>query len=259
MTALIYINKMGGRVPSLVGVTTMIHDFALQHRIQLRAEYISTLENKIADRLSREFENPQIELMLDTRIFAKLDLLWGPHAVDCFATMNNSQLEHYVSWLPDPYALHTDFMSQEAPEGILYAFPPFSMILQTLTKLEREFRTATLIVPFWPTRPFWPVLLNLLSDWPILLTKNALSLPKGVFDPTVSPPDLQLLACSISGTQRKRRDFQDLRGSMASEPTNATTKENLRRFQHMNALFVSTRSTELLDLILLPSSRWKAS
>jgi hypothetical protein len=61
MTALIYINKMGGKVHSLVGVVKMILEFALEHRIHLRAEYISTLDNKIADRLSRQFDNPQIK------------------------------------------------------------------------------------------------------------------------------------------------------------------------------------------------------
>jgi hypothetical protein len=259
MTALIYINKMGGRVPSLVAVTTLIHDFALEHQIHLRAEYISTLDNKIADRLSRKFDNPQIEFMLNPSIFTKLDLIWGPHQVDCFASMNNCQLQHYVSWLPDPFSLYPDFMSKEAPEGRLYAFPPFSMVLPTLTKLARESRTATVVIPFWPTRPFWPVLLSLLTDWPILLPLNPLSLPRGVSDPSMTPPDFQLIACSISGNQPKRRDFQKQRGSMVSNATKPTGQASLQRFRHMNALFASTRSSELLELILLPSSPWKAS
>jgi hypothetical protein len=197
--------------------------------------------------------------MLDPLIFTKLDRVWGPHQVDCFAAMNNSQLRHYVSWLPDPFALHADLLSEEAPEGLLYAFPPFSRVLPTLTKMDRESRKATVVVPFWPARPFWPVLLTLLSDWPILPPPKALSLPRGIFDPVVEIPEIQLLACSISGNQQDRRDFQEKCDTTASEPTSAPARASLQRFRHINGLFASTRTSELLELIKLPVSPSRAS
>lgn len=197
--------------------------------------------------------------MLDPKTFTKLDRVWGPHQVDCFAAMNNSQLKNYVSWLPDPFALHADFFSEEAPEGLLYAFPPFSRVLQTLAKLEREARKATVLVPFWPSRPFWPLLLGLLADWPILLPSNPLSLPRGIFDPEVEIPTFQLLACSISGQQLETKAFQETRLTTASKPTSATARASLQRFQHMNALFASTtKSSSLLAMIVLPTSQLKA-
>jgi hypothetical protein len=198
-------------------------------------------------------------VMLDPLVFKKLDLVWCPHQVDCFAAMNNSQLEHYVSWLPDPFALHADFLSEEAPEGLLYAFPPFSRVLSTLSKMIRESRKATVVVPFWPARPFRPVLLSLLTDWPMLLPLKAMSLPRGIFDPEVQVPEIQLLACSISGRQQERRAFQEMRGSTACEPTSATAQASLRRFRSMNDLFASRRTTELLGLITLPYTPSRAS
>ena len=173
--------------------------------------------------------------------------------------MNNSQLKQFVSWLPDPFALHADFLSEEAPAGLLYAFPPFSRVLATLSKMIRESRKATVVVPFWPARPFWPVLLPLLTDWPILLPLNSMSLPRGIFDPEVQVPVIQLLACSISGNQQDRKAFQKMRSSTACEPTSATARANRRRFESMNGLFASTMSSELLALIQLPYTPSRAT
>ena len=50
--------------------------------------------------------------MLEPSAFAKLNLVWGPHRIDCFAAMNNYHLPHYVSWLSDPFALQDGEESQ---------------------------------------------------------------------------------------------------------------------------------------------------
>ena len=51
-----------------------------------------------------------------------------------------------------------------------YAFPPFALVAQVLRKLRVSSNcTLTLIAPFWPQRPWFPDLLELLVEVPISL------------------------------------------------------------------------------------------
>eukprot|EP00873_Tetraselmis_striata_P042025 jgi/Tetstr1/462289/TSEL_007307.t1 len=68
--------------------------------IRVRARYIRSTANVWADRLSREADRDNGQL--DTRVFAYMSGLWGPHSVDRFATMGNAQLPGYNSKSRDP-------------------------------------------------------------------------------------------------------------------------------------------------------------
>ena len=114
---MLYLNKSGGRVPSLMGITKRILSYALEFGIEISAEYITSEDNKLADTQSRVFLNPHIELRLKPSVFRAIDRLFGPHQVDCFAAMENHQLKHYVSWNPDPYSMYPDLFSRKFPKG----------------------------------------------------------------------------------------------------------------------------------------------
>eukprot|EP00873_Tetraselmis_striata_P046068 jgi/Tetstr1/466332/TSEL_010863.t1 len=59
------------------------------HDISIRPRYIQSAANVWADRLSRELDD--FGWQLNPRIFAHLQRLWGPHTVDRFASMENTQ------------------------------------------------------------------------------------------------------------------------------------------------------------------------
>ena len=165
-------------MPSLMRITKRILSYALEFNILISAEYITSEDNKLADTQSRVFLNPHIELRLKPSVFRRINEFFGPHEVDCFAAMENHQLQRYVSWNPDPYSMYPNLFSRKFPRGNLYCFPPFSLISDLLTKVQDEEADVTIIVPFWKGRPFWPRLLDMLTQWPALLPCPTLQAPR---------------------------------------------------------------------------------
>jgi hypothetical protein len=253
----LYLNKAGGRVPSLMAITKKILVYALSFGISLSAEYITSKENVLADDQSRIFLKPHIEFRLKRSIFNKIDKFFGPHEVDCFAAMENQQLSSYVSWRPDPFSMYPDLFSRKLPRGRLYCFPPFILVLRLLTKILQEERRATLVVPFWQGQPFWPQLLDLLTEWPALLPPDSLKAPKGIFTRDYIQQH-QLLVCSLSGNLEHRSAFQAIRSSTHFDATSPTLLGAVRPSEVMTGIFPSTRYSELRSLVMRQSIRTQA-
>jgi hypothetical protein len=258
VTAMLYLNKAGGRVPSLMAITKKILKYALSFGITLSAEYIKSKENVLADSQSREFLQPHIEYRLIPSLFKKIDLVFGPHQVDGFAAMENHQLKQYVSWRPDPYSMYPDLFSRKFPRGQVYCFPPFILVLRLLTKISQEERVATVVLPFWKGQPFWPVMLSLLTEWPAILPLESLKSPRGIFNRDRIQQH-QLLVCSLSGNLEDRTAFQEMRSNTHFDATSPTLPLGLRPSRTITDTFPSTRYSELRELILRPSTRTPAS
>ena len=47
-----------------------------------------------------------------------------------------------------------------------YAFPPFSVLSRVLSEIKEDNASGILVVPLWPTQPWFPVMLDLLIDHP---------------------------------------------------------------------------------------------
>ena len=93
---------------------------------------------------------------------------------------------------------------------IAYAFPPFNMIPAVLHKTKKEKATLVLIALLWSAQPWWPLLIDLLIDFPIFLGNNP-SLLKDVSHPgAIHPlfPSLKLAVWRISGDSSKQQAFQ---------------------------------------------------
>jgi hypothetical protein len=258
ITAMLYLNKAGGRVPALMAITKKILLYALSFEITLSAEYITSKDNELADTQSREFLHPHIEYRLKPFLFKKINKVFGPHEVDGFAAMENHQLQHYVSWRPDPYSMYPDLFSRKFPQGRVYCFPPFILVLRLLTKISAERKCATVVLPFWKGQPFWPVMLDLLTEWPAILPLQSLQSPRGIFVRDHIQQH-QLLVCSLSGNLEVRSAFQELRSNTPFDATRPTLLEEVRPSWTTTDTFPSTRYTELRELILRPSIRTPAS
>ena len=64
----------------------------------------------------------------------------------------------------------------------------------------------TIIVPLWQQRPWYPQLLDLLVDLPILLPKtNIISNPAK--SGTMTSVNWNLIACTISGKSSRRKEY----------------------------------------------------
>ena len=81
---------------------------------------------------------------------------------------------------------------------MFYAFPPFSILLHVIKKIEYDGATGILIVPIWPTQVSFPLLRRLLLAEPLMLhwRNDIVTLP---FRPGPHPlgRKLQLMACLL--------------------------------------------------------------
>ena len=206
-TAISYINNKGGtRSPQLMTLALEMWDWCQARDILVIASHIPGRDNVSADKESREFRDMS-EWKLDPTIIQPFLLNCQ---TDLFASRLTNQLQDYISWRPDPGAIHADaFMIDWAPlQGC--AFPPFNLISKTLTRVTTDQTELILIAPVWQAQPWWPVLLRPLISQPVLLPNS----PTLLTDPTdlnrVHPmyPRLHLAVFHISTNVSKLRAFQ---------------------------------------------------
>jgi len=111
-----------------------------------------------------------------------------------------------------------------------YAFPPFSLILKSLKKIEDEEAEGVLIIPNWSTQPWFPKLTQLLVDHPYILP-----LRKNVIQNLVNPDHvhllwskLHLMACKLSGRRSKNREVQMGQQTASSNPGDMVRPNNTK-------------------------------
>jgi hypothetical protein len=200
-TAIAYINNMGGmKSTELDTLARQVWQFCIQRNIWVFATHIPGSQNVVADRLSRKFDD-NIEWKLDVTVFRELCTRWGKPDIDLFATRLNTQLDRFIAWRPDPEAMAVDAFTYSWSEGFLYAFPPFCLIGACIQKIMLDRAELILIVPVWPTQPWYSQIAPMLVEPPILLprSKNLLSNPvTGACHPLVK---LTLMCCRLSAKQ----------------------------------------------------------
>ncbi|MEW8547756.1 MAG: DNA N-6-adenine-methyltransferase [Candidatus Thiodiazotropha sp.] len=209
-TSVAFIQKMGGtRSTRMLPLTQEIWNFALEREITLTAEYLPGSLNTDADWQSRNYHDSS-DWKLKESVFQQLNRRWGPFKLDLFASRHNAQLQKYVSWFPDPFALEVDAFQRQWKEEGLYLFPPFAMIPRCLMKVRQESASVVLIAPTWQTQPWFPILLSMLSEEPILLPpyKDLLSSPSQQFHPLAQQSRFRLAAWKICGDEILTREFQ---------------------------------------------------
>ena len=108
----------------------------------------------------KHIEHPDTLTIIPNRCFGKtyflsITQLWGKPEIDLFASRLNAQLPYYSSWKPDPGASFKDAFTIPWTDNYFYAFPPFSIILLCLQKIEQEEAEGILVVPNWPTQPWY--------------------------------------------------------------------------------------------------------
>ena len=95
-----------------------------------------------------------------------------PCQVDLFATRINHQLQKYIEWKPDPFAQGTDAFKLDWKEMEGYAFPPFCLTGKCIQKILKEQSTITMVVPWWHSQACFPVLLEIVADFPLFLPNH---------------------------------------------------------------------------------------
>ena len=138
-------------------------------KITLAPQFIMGQHTVMADALSRPNQILGSEWTLKGEVFQDLRKRW-PVSIDLFATSLNHRCTLYFSPFHDPSAVATDALLQSWNGWLAYAFPPWSLIPAVLKKLRSSSGVLlTLIAPYWPQRPWFPELLDLVVDGPVTL------------------------------------------------------------------------------------------
>ena len=231
MVALTYLLKMrGSQNLKLVQLTKEIWGHLLQCGITLTAEYLPSKLNVTADWESRN-NSDSSEWKLAPQSFQRICQLRGTPEIDLFASRLSHQIKTYVSWRPAPLSQAADAFQQNWFHKSLYAFPPFCMIPNVLSKVRKEkVPMMILVTPAWPSQLWYPEAMRMSMQQPILLTwrRDLLENTQGEIHPLVQNKTLKLVAWTVSGLDYKRKEFQ---GRL---PTSSLNQEDQFLTQIMN-------------------------
>lgn len=127
-------------------------------------------ENTDADRESRR-TNIDTEWELANFAF-KIVNRWGHPEIDLFASRNNTKISKFCSWKRDPEASAIDAFTLDWKNLKFYAFPPFSVVLKALQKIRNDGACGILVVPNWPSQPWYLVFMPMLTDKPEIFSAS---------------------------------------------------------------------------------------
>ena len=141
-------------------------------------------------------------------MFTKINEHWGPLQVDLFASSANTKLPRFIAWQLDWGALTVDVFTVHWKQfGLCYAMPPFTLIARVLRRLNTEHIPLVMVIPLWESQPWFPHLLDMICDVPLLLPRTRLYLPWDPLRPHPLQGQLQLMAVKLSGNPSDVKNF----------------------------------------------------
>lgn len=132
----------------------------------LRGAHVPGILNQGADMLSRDNVNPG-EWSLHPQVAQTIWSIFSKAEVDLFASEGNALC-------PIFFLKKRDALAHIWPNLLPYAFPSVSMLPQVIERIWDSKCLVLLIAPLWPSRTWFPELVELLktAPWPITLTKD---------------------------------------------------------------------------------------
>ena len=127
-----------------------------RHSIFLQVKWVPREQNVKADVMSKQLTTGCWGLL--PHWFQRLEELWGPHDVDRMAASWNTKLPRFNSKFRCRGSEAVDCFTQDWRGVNNYVCPDFHLLAKVLRHIRQGRATATVVVPFWPTAAFWPLL-----------------------------------------------------------------------------------------------------
>ena len=150
--------EVGSGKTELQEMAYSIFALCVEHGISLKVDWVPRSLNDKADHLSRIIDYD--DWALSDYLFNRFEKIWGMHTVDRFASSSNTKLPRFNSryWNPGSESVDT-FTCYWANENN-WLVPPISLIAKTILHLKANKASGTLIIPNWPSAPFWSLLID---------------------------------------------------------------------------------------------------
>ena len=217
-TTVSYIRRAGGTVSWM---TSIVAERLWNQHLSLgtipSSQHVPGVNNVFADLDSRQTLDRYGWAFLPT-LLTEIDRLWGPHTLEAFATADNSWLPRYCTRFPgDPRAAGTNGLLSPWHQENLWLNPPWILIPSVLTRLRQQSASATLVTPCWPTQHWYPVLVQLSVDLPVLLLQTSRFLRED--GDHLCYPTYPLVIWRLSASSELRQEFQARLQTLWSQQT----------------------------------------
>ena len=233
MVAIKYCRVAVSRSLTLSRLGARMYDWMETHRLQASFRHLAGILNVESDRLSRVAWS-HIEWKLMPRLFHKVcQVLQLRVEYDLFASRQNRQVRRFFSWSHDFESVGCDSLSHPwSMKQTLYAYPPPILIGRVLQKVHQEcVNDLLLVAPVWPTQAWWPALLHLLVEVPLLLpNRNWI-----VEDPGGAPAwpgRWSLCVFRLSGSTQKQMAFRHQLWRECGHPTRRGIQRRMTRISN---------------------------
>ena len=207
-TAVAYVNKLGGTVsPKLNTIVRELWLWCMNWDITLVVEHLPGVLNTIADEESRVMRD-QSDWMLNPMVFHKIQQEWAHWKWTCLhpgwqrswrGSSAGDQIQKQKLWM-----LST--RTGAAYEGKVMPTLLGFLVGRVLNRVQKQQITLVLVAPVWKSQPWYPILLDMLVDFPVLLPhKKDLIIPTHPESVPATFP--QLAAWLISGNASRTKKF----------------------------------------------------
>ena len=181
--------SVGSSKPHLQKEAVASYNLCYGAGIRFSAEWIPRHLNSKADYWSKVVDTD--DWMLNPVHFRQLDILWGPHTVDRFASHNSFQLPRFCSrwWCPGTETVDAFTVSWGGENNWLV--PPVFLVPRVIDHMKVGKEKGTLIIPFWQSAHWWPLVSRSPGVFhPFVLDWREIPLHESTFLPGSAAADL---------------------------------------------------------------------
>ena len=185
--------------------------------------------------------------MLKLDIFKRICTHFFIPDCDLFASRLNARLDRFVSWHPEPGAMHHNVFAFTWKNLKPYIFPPFSPVGKVMNKiLTDHVENEILVFPFWKAQSRFPLILENLSSFPVrfLRHKDLLTPPHNNLNHPLHR-SIQLIAVTVSGNNSVKVAFKKRLLELSSNP-GVKVPENNTTSHAENGVFGTVSGQEIL-------------
>lgn len=171
---------VGSKKEYLQEIALKVFGLIFEHNIKLEPEWVPRGQNEMADYISRIIDYD--DWGINQSVFELVDEFWGPHTVDRFASDCNNKCVRFNSRFWNPGSEAVDAFTVNWAGELNWFCPPIVLIPRVVAHARACGCKGTLVVPAWPSAPFWPLLFPwggvtpafIQEVWPLPLFDNVL-------------------------------------------------------------------------------------